>query len=749
MQALRARRQGAAGGKEANPQLVALEAENARLRELLVEQAGEGATKTGYLCKYRGHAVSSLWAPTWELRYVILKGTVLTYFRSERDVQFPPRGRIDLSGGVIELEGLKKRRHWTWHVVDPQGVSLIRLSTEVQAEYNSWIEALERAGCTVKSLEEASQETPTHSQQTGASPSASQLSDSDASYRGKPRRDAGQEVDSGGPPTSTPPPQLLRQPSTNQGYTSDQSGAFWFTTPVCNPHRPPFPSPSDIGRQPSRPLQRQRSRGGAARHRETMKASFPVHAAPRASLLSAERISLADQSGVVTLISIILVAVNFRMILENMLKYGLRFNPVTFMRKAFTPSGNVPMLLCWPLLGLFALAALAIERFAVRLLAMEQQAMAASRKREVGYHEMKRAAARRASATEHLIFLLNLFNTSAALLVPCFIMLHTKAELLPGFALTMAVCILWLKLVSYAHVNWDYRVARRRGEVRPGERGGSDPPPEGVDELLRYPENISLGNLAYFLAAPTLCYQPVYPRSKRFRARWMAKKLVQLSASLGLMLFVTEQYIQPTIDNSLRPMREMDWLRMLERMLKLSIPTLYWWLAMFYTLFDLWLNIVGEVLRFGDREFYKEWWNATTVGEYWRLWNQPVHKWMLRHVYFPCLRAGLPKFWAGLMVFFISAVFHEVLVGVPLHMLRLWAFWGLMLQVPLMILSEGLKARFKSDRVGNVVFWVSFCFVGQPLAMMLYYHDWRQGYTHPLAGLPTDALAAAIRSRAL
>ncbi len=55
-------------------------------------------------------------------------------------------------------------------------------------------------------------------------------------------------------------------------------------------------------------------------------------------------------------------------------------------------------------------------------------------------------------------------------------------------------------------------MARRRGEVRPGERGGSDPPPEGVDELLRYPENISLGNLAYFLAAPTLCYQPVYPR---------------------------------------------------------------------------------------------------------------------------------------------------------------------------------------------------------------------------------------------
>lgn len=27
------------------------------------------------------------------------------------------------------------------------------------------------------------------------------------------------------------------------------------------------------------------------------------------------------------------------------------------------------------------------------------------------------------------------------------------------------------------------------------------------------------------------------------------------------------------------------------------------------------LNIVAEVLRFGDREFYKDWWNATTIEE--------------------------------------------------------------------------------------------------------------------------------------
>lgn len=66
-------------------------------------------------------------------------------------------------------------------------------------------------------------------------------------------------------------------------------------------------------------------------------------------------------------------------------------------------------------------------------------------------------------------------------------------------------------------------VARRRGETRPGERG-SGQYPENVEQELRYPENIALGNLAYFLAAPTLCYQITYPR--RYASwRWEGVRL--------------------------------------------------------------------------------------------------------------------------------------------------------------------------------------------------------------------------------
>jgi diacylglycerol O-acyltransferase-1 len=50
-------------------------------------------------------------------------------------------------------------------------------------------------------------------------------------------------------------------------------------------------------------------------------------------------------------------------------------------------------------------------------------------------------------------------------------------------------------------------------------------------------------------------------------------------------------------------------------------------------------------------------------------------------VYYPALRLGLTRWPAMILVFFVSAVFHELVLGVPLHMVRLWAFTGIMLQV--------------------------------------------------------------------
>jgi hypothetical protein len=33
-------------------------------------------------------------------------------------------------------------------------------------------------------------------------------------------------------------------------------------------------------------------------------------------------------------------------------------------------------------------------------------------------------------------------------------------------------------------------------------------------------------------------------------------------------------------------------------------------------------NITAELLRFGDRVFYRDWWNSVNIREYWNRWNQ-------------------------------------------------------------------------------------------------------------------------------
>ena len=46
------------------------------------------------------------------------------------------------------------------------------------------------------------------------------------------------------------------------------------------------------------------------------------------------------------------------------------------------------------------------------------------------------------------------------------------------------------------------------------------------------------------------------------------------------------------------------------------------------------------------------------------------------------------------------------------------------LQVPLIWVTEVLKKKVGNDHLGNMIFWISFCFVGQPIAIILYFHDY-------------------------
>ncbi len=125
--------------------------------------------------------------------------------------------------------------------------------------------------------------------------------------------------------------------------------------------------------------------------------------------------------------------------------------------------------------------------------------------------------------------------------------------------------------------------------------------------ILQYPANLTLLNIIYFCFAPTLCYQLNYPRSLRVRWPYVFSLLIRLVLFSCFMLFAVQQYILPTLALSVDDMKEKNFIKISEIISRLSIPNTYVWLLMFYTFFHLWLNLLAELTRFGDRLFYKDW----------------------------------------------------------------------------------------------------------------------------------------------
>ncbi|KAG1330186.1 putative O-acyltransferase [Cocos nucifera] len=145
--------------------------------------------------------------------------------------------------------------------------------------------------------------------------------------------------------------------------------------------------------------------------------------------------------------------------------------------------------------------------------------------------------------SEPVVISLHVIITTAEILYPVIVILRCDSAVLSGIALMLFASVVWLKLVSYAHTNYDMRKLSKSIDKE--------------DMYSNCPEignlkGVSFKSLAYFMVAPTLCYQ--------------------LKALEG----------NQTVKNPTSKSR---------------------------------LNILAELLCFGDREFYKDWWNAKTIEE--------------------------------------------------------------------------------------------------------------------------------------
>ncbi|GCB77121.1 hypothetical protein scyTo_0015606, partial [Scyliorhinus torazame] len=197
----------------------------------------------------------------------------------------------------------------------------------------------------------------------------------------------------------------------------------------------------------------------------------------------------------------------------------------------------------------------------------------------------------------------------------------------------MSYTIQFLKLYSYKDVNkWSREV--RRAKVKTLSRSLSAPGlkenGDAVQAVVMYPGNLTYKDMYYFLFAPTLCYELNFPRSPRIRKRFLLRRMFEMLFLIQLQVGLIQQWIVPAIQNSMKPFKDMNHSRMIERLLKLAVPNHMIWLIFFYWFFHSSMNVLAELMMFGDREFYRDWWNSETVTYFWKNWNIPVHKWCSR-----------------------------------------------------------------------------------------------------------------------
>uniref|UniRef100_A0A8C7AND6 O-acyltransferase n=1 Tax=Neovison vison TaxID=452646 RepID=A0A8C7AND6_NEOVI len=171
----------------------------------------------------------------------------------------------------------------------------------------------------------------------------------------------------------------------------------------------------------------------------------------------------------------------------------------------------------------------------------------------------------------------------------------------------------------------------------------------------------------YFLFAPTLIYRDNYPRTPTVRWGYVAMQFLQVFGCFFYVYYIFERLCAPLFRNI---KQEPFSARVLVLCVFNSIlPGVLVLFLTFFAFLHCWLNAFAEMLRFGDRMFYKDWWNSTSYANYYRTWNVVVHDWLYYYAYKDFLWFFTKRFKSAAMlaVFAVSAVVHEYALAICLN----------------------------------------------------------------------------------
>ncbi|XP_015119000.1 sterol O-acyltransferase 1 [Diachasma alloeum] len=218
----------------------------------------------------------------------------------------------------------------------------------------------------------------------------------------------------------------------------------------------------------------------------------------------------------------------------------------------------------------------------------------------------------------------------------------------------------------------------------------------------------------YFMFAPTLVYRDNYPSTKTIRWSFVISNFRDVIYISFFIAFLYERFIFPTYR---------DWGRnsvsvrgFAPKYFNSVLPALGMYLCGFYCLLHAWSNAWAELLKFGDRLFYKDWWTATSLEIYFRKWNVIVHDWLYTYLYKDFYEIIVPgnKYVASFMVFAISSIFHEYILSVSFRL-----FYPMMF---VLFMGTGYPLVYvtrKTSVLGNLFLWFLLVF-GNAILLSFY-----------------------------
>ncbi|XP_035225433.1 sterol O-acyltransferase 1-like isoform X2 [Stegodyphus dumicola] len=291
------------------------------------------------------------------------------------------------------------------------------------------------------------------------------------------------------------------------------------------------------------------------------------------------------------------------------------------------------------------------------------------------------------------------------LLIPARIIVSYNLPPVSSFIILAEQARLMMKTHAFVREN-----ASRALRYKPHQDGDKD------EEISKPCPEVQ--KLIYFLFAPTLVYRDHYPRTPIVRWRYVTWNFLQvLGCIIGAYIPCTYFIVDMFDKTGIEPIPLVNFMGILATSIFAGGILMF---LVFYGMFHCWLNAFAEMLRFGDRMFYDDWWNCTSFAKYYRSWNMVVYDWLYSYIYRDMYTLlGQSRVGAMLVVFMISAIIHEYILAMcfkfvfPL-LFFLFSSFGIILV---------FITRRRTSSFWNVFLWISM-FQGWGILTVFYSLEW-------------------------